>query len=89
LEQRSGETPRAPQQPDPPEGCRGPRSREPGVSALGRGTPYGLHQAVDRADEEVDPPDNSLAIVQPRGDGVFGAELAAGPRGRDPRKESL
>ena len=30
-----------------------------------------------------------LAIVQPRGNGVFGAEIAAGPRGRDPRKECL
>jgi len=47
------------------------------------------HQAVGRADEEVNPPDNPLATVQPCGDGVFGAELAAGPRGRDPRKESL
>ena len=58
-------------------------------SALGRGTPNGLHQAVGRADEEVNPPDNPLAVVQPRGDAVFGAEIAAGPRGRDPRKESL
>jgi hypothetical protein len=47
------------------------------------------HQAVGRADEEVNPPDNSLAIAQPRGDGIFGAETAAGPRGRDPRKQGL
>ena len=47
------------------------------------------HQAVGRADEEVNPSDNSLAIVQPCGDGIFGAKIAAGPRGRDPRKESL
>ena len=47
------------------------------------------HQAVGRADEEVNPPDNSLASVQPRADGVFDAEIAAGPRERDPRKESL
>ena len=44
LEPRSGETPRAPQQPYPPEGCRGPRWQEPDVPALGRGTPNGLHR---------------------------------------------
>jgi hypothetical protein len=47
------------------------------------------HQAVGRVDEKVNPPDNPLVVVQSCGDGVFGAELAAGPRGRDPRKESL
>jgi hypothetical protein len=47
------------------------------------------HQAVGRADEEVNPADNSLAVVQPCGDGVFGAELAAGPLGRESRKQIL
>ena len=42
---RRTEAKRSPQQPDPPEGWRGPRSRKPGMSALGRDTPNRLHRA--------------------------------------------
>jgi len=42
-----------------------------------------------RADEEVNPPDNPLAVVQRCRDGTFSADLAAGPRRGDPCKESL
>jgi hypothetical protein len=46
-------------------------------------------QSISRADEEVNPPDNSLAVVQRCRDGIFSADLAAGPRSGDPCKESL
>ena len=46
-------------------------------------------QPISRADEEVNPPDNPLAVVQRCRDGIFSADLAAGPRRANPCRENV
>jgi len=87
LEPRSGETPRAPQQPDPPEGPTRSQNTRSLIGRASGGTPK--LTMPTRADEEVNPHDNSLAVVQRCRDGVFSADLAAGPRRGNPCKENV